>query len=313
MEGKDPLAGHKRYETIRPLNKGAYGFVLLAKDTSNSEELAIKFLPRGPRINKYVEREILNHRKLLHNHVIQFKGVFLTERYLAIAMEYAPGGSLLEYIKEKKPLAENVVRWFFQQIVFGLDYVHRMGVANRDIKPSNTLLDDSPWPIIKLCDFGFSKHEVNDSSPSSIVGTMQYLAPEVFFCNTGEGDFYDGKKADIWSCGALLYFMMVGHHLYEEPGRNITEHEANIQKTLTELDTFVQKNKLSSNCADLIKRILVVDPNKRPGIGEIQTHQWYKESLPIGALSFNKRTEEQEPVQSEQEVRDLFKKARSDV
>lgn len=311
MEKEDPLREHKRYKTIRHLNKGAYGFVLLVKDTLNDEEIAIKFIPRGPKINKYVEREILNHRKLLHNHVIQFKGVFLTKRHLAIAMEYAPGGTLLEHIQKHSPLAENVVRWFFQQIVFGLDYIHRMGVANRDIKPSNTLLDDSPWPIIKICDFGFSKHEANDSNPSSIVGTIKYLAPEVFFCNTGNGDSYDGKKADIWSCGALLYFMMVGHHVYEAPGRNIAEHEANIQKTLMELDTFVQKNKLSSNCADLIKKILIVDPNNRPGIGEIQAHQWYKEGLPEGALSFNKRTEEQEPVQSEQEVKDLFKAARS--
>jgi serine/threonine-protein kinase SRK2 len=101
-----------------------------------------------------VEREILNHRQLVHPHIVQFKEVFLTQRYLCIAMEYAAGGDMFEYVVRKGGLRESEARWFFQQLVIAIDYTHRMGVANRDIKLENTLLDGSPRPLIKICDFG---------------------------------------------------------------------------------------------------------------------------------------------------------------
>ncbi len=73
------------------------------------------------------------------------------------------------------------------------------GVASRDIKLENTLLDGSPRPLIKVCDFGYSKHEKFQSAPGSRVGTPAYLAPEVIM--TTKGKTYDGKVADLWSCG----------------------------------------------------------------------------------------------------------------
>lgn len=78
----NPLKDHPRYKKIKELNSGAFGFVLLAKDVIADELVAIKFLPRGNKIERKVEREVLNHRKLFHHHVIQFKGVFLTQYFL---------------------------------------------------------------------------------------------------------------------------------------------------------------------------------------------------------------------------------------
>jgi serine/threonine-protein kinase SRK2 len=75
-----------------------------------------------------------------HPHVIQFKEVFLTRRFICIVMEYATGGSLFQYVQRQGRLKEAVARWFFQQLVVGVDYCHRKGVANRDIKLENTLL-----------------------------------------------------------------------------------------------------------------------------------------------------------------------------
>ena len=68
---------------------------------------------------------------------------------------------------------EEDARWFFQQLMVGLDYCHRMGVANRDIKLENTLLDASPKPLVKITDFGYCKAS-NDSLPKSKVGTPGY-------------------------------------------------------------------------------------------------------------------------------------------
>lgn len=70
-------------------------------------------------------------------------------------MEYASGGDMFEYVVRKGGLRESEARWFFQQLIIAIDYTHRVGVANRDIKLENTLLDGSPRPLIKICDFGY--------------------------------------------------------------------------------------------------------------------------------------------------------------
>lgn len=88
----------------------------------------------GLQITKYVERELLNHNRLLHPHIIQFKEVFLTNEFLGIAMEFAPGGDMFQYVKQRNGLQEYEARWFFQQLIIALDYCHKIGVVNRDIK-----------------------------------------------------------------------------------------------------------------------------------------------------------------------------------
>ena len=86
----------------------------------------------------------------------------------------------------------------------GLDYCHRMGVANRDIKLENTLLDGSkPRPLVKLCDFGYSKH-IDGSRPKTKVGTPGYTAPEVV--RAAASSTYDGPAADVWSAGVRDVF-----------------------------------------------------------------------------------------------------------
>ena len=121
-------------------------------------------------ITKYVEREIMNHRSLMHPHIVQFKEVspfasdssqafslslcpstccagelltntgklqvFVTSQYLAIAMEYAAGGDMFEHVVRKGGLKESEARWFFQQLLVGVDYVHRMVSASPQVDPS---------------------------------------------------------------------------------------------------------------------------------------------------------------------------------
>jgi serine/threonine-protein kinase SRK2 len=82
----DPLRETGRYEKIADLSSGAFGFVQLARNLQTEELVAIKFIERGDRVNKYVENEILNHRMLRHPHVIEYKEVFLTSEYICIAM-----------------------------------------------------------------------------------------------------------------------------------------------------------------------------------------------------------------------------------
>lgn len=191
---EDPLRGHPRYERIHIVGRGIREFVVRARDNERNEDVAIKFLQRGFGIDKRVEREIICHKQMLHPHVVQFKDVFLTANHVAIVMEYASGGDLETYVHEKKGIPEDKARWFFQQLIVALDYIHLMGVAMRDIKLSNILLDVNAWPVIKICNFGLSKHEEYDSDPHSFVGTRPFMAPEIVRNFEKEDHWYDGKK-----------------------------------------------------------------------------------------------------------------------
>lgn len=300
---QEPLEGSTRYEKIRDLNSGTFGFVQLARDKASGELVAIKFIERGEKVTKYVEREILNHRCLMHPHIVQFKEVFLTPQYLCIAMEYAPGGDMFEYVVKKNGLREDEARWFFQQLIVGLDYCHRMGVVNRDIKLENTLLDSSPRPLVKVCDFGYSKHEKFQSAPGSRVGTPAYLAPEVIL--TTRGKTYDGKIADIWSCGVMLYVMLVGAYPFERPeDKHDNQKLQKMIQRILHVDYHIPSHvRLSEDCKSLLSRILVADPAKRITIEQIYHHPWYCKNLPPGVREMNDRP--QPPVEGLQTLEEI--------
>ncbi|CAH9118485.1 unnamed protein product [Cuscuta europaea] len=154
----------------------------------------------------------MNHRSLKHPNIVRFKEVLLTPTHLAIVMEYAAGGELFHRICSVGRFNEDEARFFFQQLISGVSYCHSMQICHRDLKLENTLLDGSTAPRVKICDFGYSKSEVFHSQPKSTVGTPAYVAPEVLTRKE-----YDGKLADIWSCGVTLYVMLTGAYPFEDP------------------------------------------------------------------------------------------------
>ncbi|KAJ0958340.1 putative protein kinase CAMK-OST1L family [Helianthus annuus] len=140
------------------------------------------------RIDENVQREIINHRSLRHPNIVRFRELILTPTHLAIVMEYASGGELFDRICNAGRFNEDEARFFFQQLISGVSYCHSMQVCHRDLKLENTLLDGSPAPRLKICDFGYSKSSVLHSQPKSTVGTPAYIAPEVLLRQE-----YDGK------------------------------------------------------------------------------------------------------------------------
>ncbi|DBB12672.1 hypothetical protein WJX82_009176 [Trebouxia sp. C0006] len=291
----EPLLGHARYRKIRDLNRGTFGFVQLALDTQTGTQVAIKFIERGEKISKYVEREILNHKRLNQPHIIELREVFLTEEYMGIAMEYAAGGDMFQLVVRQRGLPEADARWYFQQLIIAIDYCHRMGVANRDIKLENTLLDSTTRPLIKICDFGYSKHEKLQSAPGSRVGTPAYLAPEVIL--TTKGKTYDGKIADVWSCGVMLYIMLAAAYPFGRPeDENLKpsrKMHVMLQRILNVEYGFPPNIRVSDDCKDLMKRILVADPSKRLSIPQIMEHPWFTTDLPAGVTEMNQRLVEE--------------------
>ncbi|KAK9837089.1 hypothetical protein WJX81_002014 [Elliptochloris bilobata] len=278
-----------RYQQTGVLGAGTFGVVVRAVDPDSladcPAEVAIKLLPRGELLKNfktYVTREILHQSCLEHPFIVSIKEVFLTRTHLAIAMEYAQGGDLFRYVLRHKAarLAESQARWIFQQLVIGLDFCHRSGVANRDLKLENMLLDrdgqDGTRPLLKICDFGYSKHEMNSSAKTG-VGTPIYMAPEIIY----GGNRYDAKAADLWSVGVILFAMLIGRYPFSQRESNVAR---NIVSATYSLPDDVQ---VSAPCRDLLARLLVANPSERMSMEEIKVHSWFLEDLPEGALAMN--------------------------
>lgn len=229
--------------------------------------------------------------------------MFLTERYLGIAMELASGGDLFALVAASgKGLPEADARWYFQQIVCALDYCHRAGVANRDVKLENALLADPERPLVKLCDFGYSKHEVAQSAPGSRVGTPAYLAPEVVMATGGQT--YDGKAADVWSCGVMLYAMLCACYPFGRPEDASLPADARLRAMLRRIlaaDAALADLAVSPPCADLLAGMLVADPSRRLTLSQVQRHPWFLEDLPAGVAELNDRLLEEQAAERERE------------
>ncbi|CAG9467583.1 unnamed protein product [Pedinophyceae sp. YPF-701] len=267
--------GTERYEMMKEIGSGNFGMTRLAKDKVTGELVAIKLIERGEKVDKNVEREILNHRNLRHPNIVGFKEVYLTPTHLAIVMEYAAGGELFDRIAKAGRFSEEEARYFFQQLANGVAYCHKSGVCHRDLKLENTLLDGSPRPKVKICDFGYSKSALNDSVPKSTVGTPAYIAPEVLKKNA-----YSGETADVWSMGVTLYVMLVGAYPFEDPSdpRNFRK---TIQKIMTVSYSWPSYASVTPECKDLIKRIFVADPTKRITMDGILDHPWFQKDIEL--------------------------------
>lgn len=283
-----------RFEQLKMLGKGSFGCVCQARDVQKDEIVAIKLLPRAE-VTKYVETEIINHSQMRHPHIIQFRDVFMTSTFICIVLEYAGTGTLHSYVRRHGFLKESVARWFFQQLAIAVDYCHRKGVANRDIKLENTLLHSVPHlplPLVKMCDFGYSKEE-NKSAAKSKVGTLTYMAPEVLLNITGQTK-YDGKIADIWSCGVMLYVMLTGRYPFDSPNtKGMVNSPSDFILMLEQMVgcryEIPEELGLSEDCKDLLRRMLLPEPHKRITTEGILDHPWFNTNLPPEAATMNDR------------------------
>ncbi|RZC12934.1 serine/threonine-protein kinase SAPK2-like [Glycine soja] len=301
----------ERYEIIKDIGSGNFGVAKLVKEKWSGELYAIKFIERGFKIDEHVQREIINHRSLKHPNIIRFKEVLLTPTHLAIVMEYAAGGELFERICSAGRFSEDEARYFFQQLISGVSYCHSMEICHRDLKLENTLLDGSSAPRLKICDFGYSKSSVLHSQPKSTVGTPAYIAPEVLSRRE-----YDGKVADVWSCGVTLYVMLVGAYPFEDP-----EDPRNFRKTLQRIlsvhYSIPDYVRISKECRYLLSRIFVANPEKRITIPEIKMHPWFLMNLPLefmdeseGVLQNDDVNDDSSETQSIEEILSIIQEAR---
>ncbi|MEW5313589.1 MAG: hypothetical protein WDW38_005145 [Sanguina aurantia] len=278
-----------RFEMIRALGAGAFGEVKLVREVSTQTMLAMKVLKRRD-VDTHVVNEIINHSLLRHPHVVQFREMFLTQDHVCILMEYANGGSLFDMVSKERKLREPLARWFFQQLILAMDYCHKMGVANRDIKLENLLLHNEEGlahPLLKICDLGYSKAD-SRSLAKSQVGTLSYMAPEVIrsFNNT-----YNAKVADVWSCGVVLYVILYGSYPFDSNDDLSASEALKARKMLERMEGEAYNLKpdvtVSADGLGLLKRLLCPSPATRITVSEIIGHPWFQRKLPAQTREMN--------------------------
>ncbi|KAF6170319.1 hypothetical protein GIB67_043009 [Kingdonia uniflora] len=186
----------------------------------------------------------------------------------------------VKYIERGQKIDENVQREIMNHRSLKHPNIVKFKeqICHRDLKLENTLLDGSTAPRLKICDFGYSKSSVLHSQPKSTVGTPAYIAPEVLSKKE-----YDGKVADVWSCGVTLYVMLVGAYPFEDPEdpRNFRKTIGRILSVHYSIPDYVR---ISIECRQLLSRIFVANPEKRLTMSEIKSHPWFLKNLPIDLM-----------------------------
>lgn len=133
----------------------------------------------------------------------------------------------------------------------------------------NALLDGSDPPVLKICDFGYSKSSLLHSAAKSTVGTPAYIAPEVLSRQP-----YDGARADVWSCGVTLFVMLVGAYPFEDPAAP-KDFRSTIARIMAIKYSYPQGLKLTPEVKDLLAKVFVLDPSKRLTVPGIVAHPWF--------------------------------------
>jgi serine/threonine protein kinase len=255
------------YEVEGTIGRGNFAVVKIAKHRITRTDVAIKIVDKrrldAENLTK-VYREIEVLKKIRHPHIIKLYQVMETTNMLYLVTEYAPQGEIFDLIAKHGRLPENDARDKFWQIISAVDYLHKLGIVHRDLKAENLLLDSNL--NIKLADFGFSNFYDKNDTLNTFCGSPPYAAPEVF-----EGKRYNGPEIDIWSLGVVLYVLVCGVLPFEGPSLQLLRDR--VLSGRIRIPFF-----MSSECENLIRRMLTVDPKKRPTIEQIKKHKWMKDS-----------------------------------
>ncbi|XP_063336060.1 serine/threonine-protein kinase BRSK2 isoform X6 [Pelmatolapia mariae] len=252
------------YRLEKTLGKGQTGLVKLGVHCVTCQKVAIKIVNReklSESVLMKVEREIAILKLIEHPHVLKLHDVYENKKYLYLVLEHVSGGELFDYLVKKGRLTPKEARKFFRQIMSALDFCHSHSICHRDLKPENLLLDEKN--NIRIADFGMASLQVGDSLLETSCGSPHYACPEVI-----RGEKYDGRKADVWSCGVILFALLVGALPFDDDNlRNLLEK--------VKLGVFHMPHFIPPDCQNLLRGMIEVDASKRLTLEQIQKHTWY--------------------------------------
>nr|XP_056706690.1 serine/threonine-protein kinase BRSK2 isoform X5 [Euleptes europaea] len=274
------------YRLEKTLGKGQTGLVKLGVHCVTCQKVAIKIVNReklSESVLMKVEREIAILKLIEHPHVLKLHDVYENKKYLYLVLEHVSGGELFDYLVKKGRLTPKEARKFFRQIISALDFCHSHSICHRDLKPENLLLDEKN--NIRIADFGMASLQVGDSLLETSCGSPHYACPEVI-----RGEKYDGRKADVWSCGVILFALLVGALPFDDD--NLRQLLEKVKRGVFHMPHFIPPD-----CQNLLRGMIEVDSSKRLTLEHIQKHIWY-----IGGKN---EPEPEQPIPRKVQIRSL--------
>ncbi|XP_076097807.1 MAP/microtubule affinity-regulating kinase 3-like isoform X1 [Mytilus galloprovincialis] len=252
-----------KYRLIKTIGKGNFAKVKLAKHVPTGREVAIKIIDKtqlNPSSLQKLFREVRIMKMLDHPNIVKLFEVIQTEKTLYLVMEYASGGEVFDYLVAHGRMKEKEARAKFRQIVSAVQYCHQKHIVHRDLKAENLLLDGDM--NIKIADFGFSNEFVPGNKLDTFCGSPPYAAPELF-----QGKKYDGPEVDVWSLGVILYTLVSGSLPFD--GQNLKELRERVLRGKYRIPFY-----MSTDCENLLKKFLVLNPTKRASLENIMRDKW---------------------------------------
>ncbi|XP_030466191.1 CBL-interacting serine/threonine-protein kinase 6-like [Syzygium oleosum] len=263
---------HGKYELGRLLGHGTFAKVYHARELRSGRSVAMKVVGKEKVVKvgmtEQIKREIAVMKMVKHPHIVELHEVMASKSKIYFAMELVRGGELFAKISKGR-LREDVARAYFQQLISAVDFCHSRGVYHRDLKPENLLVDENG--DLKVTDFGlsaFGEHLRQDGLLHTTCGTPAYVAPEVI----GKKG-YDGSKADLWSCGVILYVLLAGFLPFQDD--NIMVMYRKIYR-----GDFKCPPWFSPEARRLVTKLLDPNPSTRITISKITDSSWFKKSAP---------------------------------
>ncbi|XP_041827842.1 MAP/microtubule affinity-regulating kinase 3a isoform X9 [Melanotaenia boesemani] len=260
-EPQQPHVGN--YRLLKTIGKGNFAKVKLARHIPTGREVAIKIIDKtqlNPNSLQKLFREVRIMKILNHPNIVKLFEVIETERTLYLVMEYASGGEVFDYLVAHGRMKEKEARAKFRQIVSAVQYCHQKHIVHRDLKAENLLLDADM--NIKIADFGFSNEFTVGNKLDTFCGSPPYAAPELF-----QGKKYDGPEVDVWSLGVILYTLVSGSLPFD--GQNLKELRERVLRGKYRIPFY-----MSTDCENLLKRFLVLNPTKRGTLEQIMKDRW---------------------------------------
>eukprot|EP00484_Ammonia_sp_Unknown_P017140 CAMPEP_0197027836 /NCGR_PEP_ID=MMETSP1384-20130603/7703_1 /TAXON_ID=29189 /ORGANISM="Ammonia sp." /LENGTH=672 /DNA_ID=CAMNT_0042456751 /DNA_START=99 /DNA_END=2117 /DNA_ORIENTATION=+ len=265
------------FDILQPLGEGAYGMVYKAFDTRDKEIVALKIMPLEAEAGS-MEKEIRLLQSCKSDYIVNFRGSFIKDEMIWLAMEYCEGGAVLDLMRiTGENLQEEQIQIIMRESLKGLQYLHKKNLVHRDIKAGNVLLNHRGQ--CKLADFGVAKDTSNANDyAKTTIGTPYWMAPEVF----GKGR-YD-TKADIWSLGITAIEMATGKppHSDKAPLQVIFLIPKVAPPNLPE-----DEDHWSEDFRDFIRSCCIKDAQKRPTATELLQHKWIRAGKPGLGVTLN--------------------------
>ncbi|KAH9894639.1 putative serine/threonine protein kinase [Xylariomycetidae sp. FL2044] len=287
MSQLDPLPKDLPFQFIsKTIGRGAYASIKKARPLdSPSPVFAVKLIHKGYAMkNGRVSAKQIQMEVSLHSHVGQHPNViewFATGEdhvWRWIAMEFAEGGDLFDKIEADVGVTEDIAHLYFLQLVSGVSFIHSKGVAHRDLKPENVLMSEDG--NLKLADFGMAtmfEYKGQTKLSATMCGSPPYIAPEVLACGrdrrTSQVTKYAAELVDMWSCGVILFVLLVGNTPWDEPTAQSWEFQEYVKTNGRSTDSLWER--IPADCLSLLRGMMNIDPKRRFSFAQIRQHPWY--------------------------------------